>query len=168
MKDGEQDGRLSSCLATAISMLDGDNGELGHCLIAQTWMQSFAVVPRAGGWVRLSLRPVSQIASVEVRNQDHEWVEADLDVFSLVEDEGAFHVSAISWPQGFGRNPLRISFVAGFGVDATDVPEQIKQAILLLAAHFYEQREAVSTDRAPVIMPISIERLLSPFKIWVR
>jgi uncharacterized phiE125 gp8 family phage protein len=62
-----------------------------------------------------------------------------------------------AWPNiYFGRpSAFRIDFVAGYGV-ATDVPVLLKQAVMLLAAHWYERREAsiVGTIIAPVPMTV--------------
>jgi len=43
------------------------------------------------------------------------------------------------------KNGVIIRYIAGHGV-AADVPMRIKQAILLLVAHWYENREATSQD----------------------
>lgn len=40
------------------------------------------------------------------------------------------------------RQGIEVEFVCGFGADGDDVPASIKQAILLLVGHWYENREA--------------------------
>jgi uncharacterized phiE125 gp8 family phage protein len=55
-----------------------------------------------------------------------------------------------------------INFKAGFGTTAATVPNRIKQAIRLLAAHWYEQREAVGTVTGQVAF--SVHALLDQFK----
>ena len=65
-------------------------------------------------------------------------------------------------------NPVAVRFVAGYGAAAA-VPEAIKAALELLIGHWYENREAVigianSTALAPV--PLAVEALLAPYRVW--
>lgn len=55
---------------------------------------------------------------------------------------------------------VRIDFVAGYGA-AAQVPEGIKTAIKLLAAHWYENREAVVTGTIASKIPLAVESLLA-------
>jgi uncharacterized phiE125 gp8 family phage protein len=67
-----------------------------------------------------------------------------------------------SWPSTTLRphNGVCITFVAGYG-DADDVPKAVKQAILLLIGHYYENREAVLTSGMnAVAVPMAVESLL--------
>lgn len=53
-------------------------------------------------------------------------------------------------------NGLEVEFVAGYGDDPGDVPEQLRQGILMLTAHLYENRadlpdEAVKVSGAVVL-----------------
>lgn len=76
-----------------------------------------------------------------------------------------------SWPTATLRtsSPIAIHYTAGYGA-ASDVPENIKHAILLMIAHLYQNREAVvvgdksAIDSKPVQM--AVNALLSSEKIW--
>jgi uncharacterized phiE125 gp8 family phage protein len=52
-----------------------------------------------------------------------------------------------SWPTLSLRptNAVVVQFTAGYGDAADDVPQRVKQAMLLLIGHWYEHREAVLT-----------------------
>ncbi len=63
---------------------------------------------------------------------------------------------------GFGR-PAAITFTAGYGAPA-DVPAAIRQAMLLLIAHWYEHREAVSLGASPSALPMAVDALLAPYR----
>ena len=70
--------------------------------------------------------------------------------------------NAASWPQPSRlSNGIEIQFVAGYGPAPSDVPAQIKQAILLIAAHLYEHR-----GDANVELPETVCTLLTPHKDW--
>ena len=56
-----------------------------------------------------------------------------------------------------------IRFVAGYGGDATDVPADLRQAVHLLAAHYFEHRDAAGT--VALSMPLQVLALLEPFRL---
>ena len=64
------------------------------------------------------------------------------------------------WPTDTARKPnaVTVTYTAGFGDAAADVPKSIKQAILLMVADLYQNRE----DR-PDTMPRASEALLRPY-----
>lgn len=49
------------------------------------------------------------------------------------------------WPQTLAgaENAVQVTYRAGYGDNPADVPPQLRQAILLLASHWFEQREDV-------------------------
>lgn len=165
---GEEDDHLQHCLDVAVAQFDGDNGELGRALTDQTWRESFGSLPGSGGAVELTLGPVKRVVKVEVYSAAGIWQEVDLSAIELFEIAGRFCVSAAHWPRpGRSRQPLRIEYQAGFG-SASDVPKPIVHAILLFAAHLYKAREPVVFEGQPVEVPLSIARLVAPFKNWWR
>ena len=71
-----------------------------------------------------------------------------------------------SWPtvtQTRNANAYVVKYVAGYG-GASDVPEPIVQAIKLLTAHLYENREAVTSLGVNAI-PYTIGAMLQPYRI---
>jgi uncharacterized phiE125 gp8 family phage protein len=61
-------------------------------------------------------------------------------------------------------NGIEIEFTAGFGA-GTDVPPELKRAILMHAAYLYEFRGAVTPDMQPAAVPPGYQRLIAP---WLR
>lgn len=62
-------------------------------------------------------------------------------------------------------NPIEIQFVAGYGDNATDVPEPIKLAITQLALHWFENRQPVITGGTVNELPMFISTLLFPYRL---
>jgi len=71
------------------------------------------------------------------------------------------------WPATQNRpNAVSVEFVAGFG-DASKVPQGIKQAILLMVGHWYENREAVTMQGNNAgELPMAVDSLLMMHRIW--
>ena len=60
---------------------------------------------------------------------------------------------------------VTVRYLAGW-TSADLVPLPIKQSILLLIGHLYENREAVSLDgRPPQVLPLAVQSLLMPYTI---
>ena len=60
---------------------------------------------------------------------------------------------------------MAIRFVPGYGAAGTAVDMQLRQAILLLVAHWYENREPVLTTGAQAVsMPFTVTALLQPWR----
>ena len=70
---------------------------------------------------------------------------------------------AIAAP-GKKLNGIEIDFTAGFGATGVDVPDGLKRAIMLLAAHWYEFRGAETFDRESAAWPPSFERFVSRYR----
>lgn len=166
---GDDDDQVQHCLDVAVAQFDGPDGELGRALVSQTWRETFRTVPPSGGAVELELSPVSEVVGVFVFTPASEWQAVPLEAVELIEDGGRFWVRADTWPQSLPGHsaPLRIEYVAGFGA-AVDVPAPLCHAILLFAAHIYAVREPVVLDATPVPVPLSIDRLVSRYKVWWR
>ena len=61
-------------------------------------------------------------------------------------------------------NGIEIDFTAGFGATGVEVPDGLKRAIMLLAAHWYEFRGAETFDRESAAWPPSVERFVSRYR----
>lgn len=66
-----------------------------------------------------------------------------------------------SWPYTRPQtNAVTVTFVAGYGATPATVPATTRQAIEMLAAHFYENREAILTGTIATPTPLAVESLL--------
>lgn len=68
-----------------------------------------------------------------------------------------------SWPSSRPQpDSVAIDFTAGYGDTAESVPSNVKEAILMLVAHFYENREATVTSSIGLKeAPLAVQSLLS-------
>lgn len=122
-------------------------------------------------WPDEILLPFGSVLSVDL----FKWLDSDGVDHTLV--SGYDYLPAIvgsdpmviplgSWPSGqlFDAESIRIEFTAGYGV-AADVPKSIKHAILMLAAHWYENRETVIVGTTVRNVPMAFDALIAPFKM---
>jgi len=64
-------------------------------------------------------------------------------------------------------NGVEIKFTCGYGTSAADVPEPLKLAIKMLAAHFYENREATAIVKLNEL-PMGISSLIENYRTYFR
>ncbi len=140
---------------------------LDLALITQTWRFQLDRWPRARS-LNLPLRPVQSLTAVKVFDADDE--SEALTTAAFILDGTASPARLIlsgraSLPlPGRAANGIEIDFVAGYGDAPADVPQPICQALLLLTAHWYENREPVEIGAAATVIPSPVSDLLSPYR----
>ena len=67
---------------------------------------------------------------------------------------------------GRAVNGIEIDVTAGYGASSIDVPGPLRQAIMMLVAHWYEHRGAVGHDLAGDTPPQGFEALIAPYRIF--
>lgn len=71
-----------------------------------------------------------------------------------------------TWPSIRGdRNSVEIIYTAGYGTTAATVPQNIKQAMLLLIGHWFENRETAGIMTIKE-MPLAVQSLLMQDRVW--
>lgn len=64
---------------------------------------------------------------------------------------------------------VRVTYAAGYGDAPDDLPEDLRSAVYLLCSHLYENREAGfgqgSLKPGDHDMPVTVDRILNPYKI---
>ena len=140
---------------------------LGLALITQSWSYFLDRWPKAGRF-QLPLRPVVAIAHVRVWSD--EGISESLDPASFLLDGHGMppRLVALSGTAEIApmraANGIEIGFTAGFGAAADDVPATIRHALLLLVAHWYENREPVQIGVGVNAVPAMVSELLAPYR----
>jgi uncharacterized phiE125 gp8 family phage protein len=119
------------------------------------------------GVFRLPRPPLVSVTGIYYTDTDA--VEATYDALNYLVDNKnqpgkVVLKSSATWPSVTLQeiNGVRVRFVAGYGATPSSVPERYRQAILLLAGHYYENRESVLVAQgfSAVTLPDSVSRLL--------
>lgn len=77
-------------------------------------------------------------------------------------------VAGASWPATEARiNAVTIRYEAGYGANGDAVPAPIRQAILMLLGHWYENREAINIGNISTELPLAAQWMLAPYRLQV-
>jgi uncharacterized phiE125 gp8 family phage protein len=135
----------------------------GKSLMEQTW--ELKVSGPVDGVIDLPKTPVISVDAITYLDGAEASQTLDVDDFALIGDEDRAWLQpklGISWPNTVCRaDAITVTFKSGFE-DAASVPANLKQAIKMLAGHYYENREAVrDAERGGVIeLPMGVEYLV--------
>jgi len=139
----------------------------GIAIITQTWKQRRDSFPESDGTIELGRTPLQSVTHVKYVDTDgvEQTVNADDYVVDTDTRKGNVDVAYdATWPTARSQlNAVYTTYVAGFGAAAA-VPEPIKLAIKMLAAHWYEHRETVVVGTIATSLQFAIESILTPWK----
>lgn len=162
----ETNALLQSYIDAAVSYLDGPDGLLGRFMVDQVWRLRF---PR---WQMSLSLPFPDVSAATVTYLDAAGTSQELnaDLYEIVEsDLGAmivlrpgFDAPSLSAQDSL---PITVTFTAGYG-SPDDVPDALKQAIRLLVAHWFENREAVVVGTITATLPMGVKSLIANHR-WV-
>lgn len=139
-------------------------GQTHKALMTQTWDQYID-----NGWptrdgipyIRLEKNPVTSVTSVTYETgASPQPTLAASRYIAVTRDHASYIAPAYgeTWPDTrYVPNSVRVRFVAGY----SDVPEPLRHAILMLVAHWYENREVIGDPRQ---VPYAVEALISPYR----
>tara|TARA_R110000824_G_scaffold366730_2_gene555680 strand:- start:213162 stop:213719 length:558 start_codon:yes stop_codon:yes gene_type:complete len=156
--DNETEDMLLGVLITSARMvLEADTR---RAFMTQSWkliLDSWPVTK-----VALPLAPASAVTEITLDDDAVTVAPATYDV-ALAGDAPCV-MPRTTWPQPVNRvGGIAISFTAGYG-GAGDVPAPLKQAILLLVAHWFDNRAPVALGESVHELPISVAALVAPYR----
>jgi len=124
----------------------------GLSMIAQRWRLTLDRWP--GERVMLPFRPVASVEAVRVAGAD-----LSPESYRVEKEEGGL-LATCAWPApGLRYGGIEVDFTSGFGLSWNDVPEGLRQGMLMLAAALYEAREGEGEG-----LPAGVWALWSPYR----
>lgn len=157
----DQDALLESYLQAALAVVEG---RIGKAL----FQRSFRLVLE--GWrdaaeQALPLAPVTVVTEVRLFDAVGGSVLAPGTGWRLVQDKHRPKLAArgAALPSVPVDGRVEILFIAGFGAVWTDLPADLRQAVLLLAAEYYEHRHEDAAS-APGL-PVAVSRLIEGWRL---
>jgi uncharacterized phiE125 gp8 family phage protein len=163
-----EDALLTSYILTARHLVEQWTG---RALITQTRKALFQSAEYS---YALPGGPVQSITSLKVYNKSAVATTVDASNYMLDALNGKLIFKAAgSFPiiDLLEVDPVEVIYVCGYGAAGSNVPEPLRQAILMLAAHYYEHREAVTLGNTAAVAsaPVAygVENLIEPYKVHI-
>ncbi|MBB2819001.1 head-tail connector protein [Rhizobium phaseoli] len=150
---------IEAFIAAAIAAIEGPNG-IGIALSPQTWRMSLDHFPCE---IVIPLGPVTAVTSVAYTDAAGSpatvsGLRYDLDSSPL----RIWPARDTTWPTIYCEpGAVKVTFVCGYAT----LPPDLRAAILLLVGHFYERREAVTTDLKAVDLPMGVSSILERYRV---
>lgn len=159
----DEDALIETLIVAARELLERDTG---RGLIAQTWRMTRDAFPGERGIVlpRSPLRSVTAIAYTDSAGVTQTFAAANYTVDTA---RGVVWLKAdCDWPTDVSEDPgaVVITYVIGYGTEPAAVPARAKQAILMLVAHWYKNREAVNVGNITSELPLAWEAMVRSLK----
>ncbi|MBY5932968.1 head-tail connector protein [Tateyamaria omphalii] len=158
--DSVQDAVLISFLRAAVTAIEARTGKV---LIARDFVLSVTSLS-APDAVALPVAPVVAVTAAAL--VDRAGVEAPVsgDAHWLERDAHRPRVRSVgaALPTIPAAGALIVSFTAGYGAVWSEVPADLAQAVMLLAAHYYEFRNETSLSEG--CMPFGVTSLIERYK----
>ena len=159
-EDDLQDAVLGSFLRAALAAIEARTGKAliarGFVWTLHRWRDAQAE--------RFPIAPVTAVTGIEVIDRFGAAETVETSAYRLEQDGQAPRLCAQgaalpTLPEG---GAAEIRFTAGFGAAFDDLPADLAQAVLLLAAHYYEYREATGLGQG--CMPFGVTSLIARYR----
>ena len=158
--DGLQDGVLETYLRAAMATVEARTGKI---LLERDFSWSLTRW-RSSNEQALPVAPVSAISEVVLIDRDGSETLSDPANWYLVPDSQRPRLVASGGllPLVPSHGQVRIGFLAGYGPDWADLPNDLAQAVLMLGAHFYENRHG--SQQSGKALPYGVSALIERYR----
>lgn len=158
--DGVQDALLAGFLRAALAAIEG---RIARALFEREFRWTLPAW-RGLATVALPVAPVSAVSEVAIVDAGGGVGVVPPGAWRLVPDGQAPVLAAVGTalptiPQG---GHARVEFLAGYGPEWSDIPADLAQAVMLLAAHFHEFRHDMALPSG--CMPFGVTSLIDRWR----
>ncbi len=164
VSDNAEDGFISTLITAARLHIEGTTG---RALISQSWRTVHDCWPQ-DRQVILPVAPLISITQIVVYNN-----EGDPTILSLAQFQPETKAnparifvpgSITGLPEMREHNGIEIDYIAGFGAAGSDVPADLRQALLSLVGYWFEHRDAVVIAGSGAIVPPGFGGLIETYR----
>ena len=119
----------------------------------------------ADGEIILPRSPMSSVQNISYTDKDGNLQVVPAGNYHTYSVNGVGRVvlkSTAAWPVTLntGGMDVDVEFVAGYGATSASVPVSLKQAVLLWATHWYDNRTSVNVGNLVTELPMTVQRLI--------
>jgi uncharacterized phiE125 gp8 family phage protein len=168
--DNSEDALLMAYARSATAWIDGHEGWLGKALITQTYEYTLDSFPYGyEPFIRLPLPPLQAVTSITYLDANGV-TQTIAPANYQVTGQYVWPAYGQTWPTTRCQpGAVTVRFRTGYGDSWNAVPEPIRQALMMLVAYWFNQREAaaIGPEYGPVSdVPYGVKALLEPFRVW--
>lgn len=159
---------IGELIEAAVDRLDGPAGLLNRALITQQWRASYGCFCLETQIPLARCQSVDAVTYLDTAGDSQTLDPSAYRVTGLLTDDCRIRPAAgTSWPSSLmDREAVSITFTAGFGDDAGDVPPSIRHALLEMVATAYEHREAVIAGSIFSTLPGAARRAVQDWMVY--
>jgi uncharacterized phiE125 gp8 family phage protein len=161
VEGNDEDTIIERLINAAVAFVDVQ-GVLGFAMITQTWGQWVGPNP---GTVMLSLGPVQSVSAIKYYDINGTLQTATLADFNVFGTPNRITVSpktGYAWPVTQTRDDaIKIEYVIGYGATSASVPQTVRHALMMLVAHWYENRENELIGTISKTLPFGFDDILN-------
>ena len=141
--------------------------QLNRSLLSTQWEITLDSLPceREIYLPRAPLLTVDEITYIATDGTETTWASTNYIVSTTREPARLSLAYGCVWPSiQYRADAVTILFTAGYGDDATDVPYPIRQALLLIIGHWFENRETVGPVNLKEV-PMAATHLIQAYRV---
>ncbi|MFP4538474.1 MAG: head-tail connector protein [Dichotomicrobium sp.] len=163
----DEDDLITSLVGAAT---DHAESFMGRAVVARTLDYFLDAFPDDDGPIRPPMPPLIEVDGVFYTDSDGDEQEfTNFEIDTASEPGRIYLVPSVSWPSGVrdSANAVRVRYSAGHVLTegsppslASEVPPDIRAAILLMVGTLYEQRESIAVGVSVAMLPWGAEQLL--------
>lgn len=165
VETADEDALISTLIATARVSVEAATG---RALMTQTLDYTLDGWPH-GRALALPRPPLQAVESVTLRDAagvETAWPAQNYAVETPGDRPWLVLAPGVVWPAlERAAGAVRIRLRCGYGDQAEDVPPPLRHAVLLLAAHWFENRVPVVVGAPAARFPVGVESLLSAYRL---
>lgn len=137
----DHDTEIASLIKQARQQFERDTS---RALITQTWKMFVDTWPAEGRAFNLPLAPLASVTTIQYRDAAgalQTWATTEYVVDADSEPGRIVLATSKSFPalETDRPNAVIVTFVCGYGAAASNVPEMMRRAVLLLVEHYYDR-----------------------------
>ena len=159
--DGDAEDATVDALITA-ARVEVEN-RTGRALVSQGWRIVRDVVPR-DGLVRLAPAPVASVDAVTVYAEDGTPSAVPVETYRVDTASSPGRLALRGCSTSRAMNGLEVDVTCGYG-EPSDVPAPLRQAVLMLVAYWFEQREAAAVGAVTGAVASGVAALTAPYRM---
>jgi uncharacterized phiE125 gp8 family phage protein len=164
VEHGDDDDTIAALIAGARVHVEA---QTRRALITQVWRLSRDAWP-GNGRIAIVPVPLRELVAARIYKLDGSTLAIDPATFAVDKVSApavlAFASGALAAP-GRVAGGIELDVQVGYGDQPADVPEPLRQAIRVLAAHWYENRGLIAAGQSVAVLPETVSVLLKPYRV---